>query len=472
MLKPAPESLEKLEAVVGRKYALRGDDMAPFLRESRGRYEGKAAMVLKPGTAAEITKIVSLANEYKLALVPQGGNTGLVAGGVPFESGNEIIVSLSRLNRLRNIDPLANCITVEAGMILNTVQKAAEDVDRLFPLSMGSEGSCEIGGNLATNAGGTNVLRYGNMRELVLGLEVVLADGSLWNGLKTLRKDNTGYDLKQLFIGSEGTLGIITAASLKLFARPRSIETAFIAVPTVEAAVNLLTLAQGESADQVSGFELISHTALGFVLAHLKGASAPLNTSSPWYVLLELSSGMQTEALQNTMEAILSKGADKKFLSNAVIAKSQSQRTAFWRLRESIPEGQKGEGDSIKHDVSLPISSIPDFIARATKAVIAFQVDFRPVVFGHIGDGNIHFNVSQPKGAQTAPFLARWDELNAVIHDIVHEMQGSISAEHGIGRMKRAEFARYKSETEIALMKALKATLDPHNIFNPGVLWV
>ena len=400
--------------------------------------------------------------------MPQGGNTGLVGGQVPFESGDEVILSLSRMNRIVSTDALNNTLTVEAGVTLAAAQAAAEKVDRLFPLSLASEGSCQIGGNLSTNAGGTAVLRYGNARDLVLGLEVVLANGDVWDGRKGLRKDNTGYDLKHLFMGSEGTLGIITGAVLKLFPRPRSVETAFVAVPSVEAAVALLRLAEAASGGLVTGFELMPRIGVEFAVKHVPGTPDPLGAPSKWYVLLELSSGETGGALRETLEKLLLSEVAGVVVSDAVIAVSDAQRRQLWMLRESMSDVQRLEGGSIKHDVSVPVSSIGDFIERATKAVEKLMPGVRPVPFGHVGDGNIHFNLTQPIGADKAAFLARWDEMSAAVHGIVRELSGSISAEHGVGRMKRDEIAATKSPVEIEMMKTLKRALDPKGILNPG----
>jgi FAD/FMN-containing dehydrogenase len=464
--------LQRFANIVGNAHVLiEPAAMAGFLDERRGRFPGRAACVLRPRTREEVAGLVAIAAETGLGLVPQGGNTGLVGAGVSYENGDAIILSLSRLNRLRELDPLNNSMTVEAGMTLKTAQENAEKADRLFPLSMASEGSCEIGGNLATNAGGNAVLHYGTMRDLVLGLEVVLADGSLWNGLKLLRKENTGYDLKQLFIGSEGTLGIITAATLKLFARPRAVRTAFLAVPYIKEAVEFLRLTSSECGELITSFELISEQAMKFLMAHLPDAQRPLKHSCEWYVLMELSAGGDDAVLGENLESVLALGLEWNLLTDAVVAKSGAQRLQFWRLREAISDIQKYEGASIKHDISVPITKIAEFVDKATKAACLFEPGCRPVVFGHLGDGNIHFNVSQPVGMEGEKFLARWNDLNRIIHDIAHEMGGSFSAEHGVGRFKRDDFIRYKSPTEIALMKSLKTVFDPKNILNPGVFW-
>ncbi len=463
------ETLARMKAAVGPKgYLDDAADMAPYLVERRDLYKGRAAAVLKPASTAEVAALMRIAHETGTPVVPQGGNTGLVGGQIPFETGDEVILSLQRMNRILALDPANNTLTVEAGVTLAAAQAAAEDADRLFPLSLASEGSCQIGGNLATNAGGTAVLHYGNARDLVLGLEVVLADGRIWESLKGLRKDNTGYDLKQVFLGSEGTLGIITGAVLKLFPRPRAMATGFVAVPDVEAAVKLLRLADAATGGLVTSFELIPRIGIDFVVKHLPGASNPLKAPSPWYVLIELSTGDDSGALALSFEALLGDAMEKGLVTDAALASSQAQRAAFWRMRESMSDVQKLEGGSIKHDVSVPVSAVAEFIARATRAVEAALPGIRPVPFGHVGDGNIHFNLSQPVGADTAAYLARWDEMSAIVHGIVRELGGSISAEHGIGRMKRDEIAATKSTVEMELMRTLKRALDPKGILNPG----
>lgn len=461
--------LQRLQAIVGDKgWVTSGDEVAPFLAEPRGRYHGRTPIVLKPKTTDEVAAIVTVAAVENLPLVPQGGNTGLVGGQVPAESGDEIIVSLSRMNLVRAFDPENNTITAEAGCVLQDVRQATEDADRLFPLSLASEGSCQIGGNLSTNAGGNAVLRYGSMRDLVLGLEVVLPSGEVWSGLKGLRKDNTGYDLKQLFIGAEGTLGIITAAVLKVFPRPRAVETSLAAVPSPQAAVELLSLARALSGDQVSAFELIPRIGMEFVVRHMPPLSDPIDRPHPWYVLIELSSGGGPEALKPVIEEILSTGVENDLVSDAVVASSQAQAKDLWALRERMSEVQKLEGGSIKHDVSVPVSAIPVFLDKAIAAVTAAIPGIRPVPFGHIGDGNIHFNLSQPTGMEKQAFLDEWERMNRIVHDLVHELDGSISAEHGIGRIKRGELARYKSPVELEMMRAIKRTIDPKGIMNPG----
>jgi FAD/FMN-containing dehydrogenase len=385
-----------------------------------------------------------------------------VGGQIPFH--DEVLLSLGRMNRIRQVDADGMNLIAEAGTVLDGIHKAADDVQRLFPLSLASVGSCTIGGNLSTNAGGVDVLRYGTARELVLGLEVVLADGRVLDMLRTLRKDNTGYDLKQLFIGAEGTLGVITAAALKLFAKPAERVTAFVVIPSPAAAVTLLARLQEQTGGLVSAFEIVPRIGLDFVLAHIPQTADPLRNKSPWYVLIEATSGAQF-GLRETIERTL---ADN--VTDAVIAESEAQRAALWRLRESVSEAQKPEGGSIKHDVSVPIARIPEFIETASNAVEALAPGARPVPFGHIGDGNIHFNISVPKGGDNEAFLDRWEEVSRTVHDIVHRFGGSISAEHGLGVMKHNEIAHYKSAAELDVMRSLKRTLDPNNILNPGKL--
>ena len=468
-MKPTPETLQRLKEIVGEKgYVDAEADMAPHLVERRELFRGRAAAVLKPATTEEVSAIMRVAHEAGVHVVPQGGNTGLVGGQVPDGSGEEIVLNLSRMNRVRALDAANNTLTVDAGVTLAAAQDAAAQADRLFPLSLASEGSCQIGGNLATNAGGTQVLRYGNARDLVLGLEVVLANGDVWDGLTGLRKDNTGYDLRHLFMGSEGTLGIITGAVLKLFPRPQSVETAFAAVPDVAAAVKLLRIADALSGGQVSTFELVPRIGVEFVVAHLEGASDPLPDVSPWYVLVEMTAGTKVAGLAETMEAALAEGLEQGLVTDAAVAQSEAQRADFWRLREALSDVQREEGGSIKHDVSVPVSRMADFIARASEAVTARLPGVRPVPFGHIGDGNVHFNLSQPVGADKAAFLALWSEMNGIVHGIVREMGGSISAEHGVGQLKRDEIAATKSPVEMEMMRALKKALDPRGVLNPG----
>ena len=459
----------KLAAIVGERNLLTDPaDMAPYLIDERKRYQGAARAVVRPGSTAEVAEIVRACRAAGVPIVPQGGNTGLCGAATPSENGDAVVLSLARMNRVREVDPLNYTITVEAGVILLDVQRAAEAHDRLFPLSLGGEGTARIGGNLSTNAGGTGVLRYGTARELALGLEVVLPDGRIWDGLNGLRKDNTGYDLKQMFIGAEGTLGIITAAVMKLFPLPKETETAFVAVPSVADAVKLLALARTMSDEKVTAFEWIPRLPLDFVLRHIPGARDPLATRYDHYVLMELSSGLAGSDLRGLVEAILEAGMQQGLALDAAIAESGAQADAFWKLRETIPEAQKFEGASVKHDVAVPVSRVADFLAAADRAVADAVPGIRICSFGHLGDGNVHYNLSRPQSSGDAAFDARYAELNRVVHDIVTAMKGSISAEHGIGRLRREELQHYKSPVALDLMKKIKAALDPDNLMNPG----
>jgi len=460
--------LDALAARVGPRNVLTDShDVAPFLIERRGLYTGTTAAVVRPGNTAEVAAILAYANEHGIPVVPQGGNTGLVGGQTPDSSGRAIVLSLTRLDAVREVDPLSDSMTLEAGVTLLKAQEAAAGVDRLFPLSLASEGSCTIGGNLGTNAGGTAVLAYGNARDLVLGLEVVLADGRIWNGLGKLRKDNTGYDLKHLFVGSEGTLGIITAAVLKLFPRPRTLATAFCGLPSPAAALELLGRAKAQAGSGLTTFELIPRFGIEIVTTHVPGCRDPLAEPHPWYVLMELSAAGEAD-VEGGCEQILGDALESGAVTDAVIATSLDQRHALWQLRESLSDSQGFAGGSIKHDISVPIPAIPDFITRANAALERAVPGCRPLPFGHLGDGNLHYNVSQPVGADKAAYLARWDEVNTVIHDLTAEAGGSISAEHGIGQLKRHLLPQVKDPVALAMMRAIKATLDPTGILNPG----
>ena len=422
-------------------------------------------MLLRPGSVGEVQAILKLANETKTPLVPQGGNTGLVGGQIPFDG--ELILSLTRLDRIREVDPASNAMTCEAGVVLAKAQEAAVAVDRLFPLSLGAEGSCTIGGNLSTNAGGTGAVAYGIARDLVLGLEVVLADGRIMNLLSKLKKNNTGYDLRHIFVGAEGTLGIITAAVVKLFPRPRAVETAFIAVPSPAAAVKLLNLAQARVGGTVTSFELIIRDVVEFAIKHAHGVRDPLTKRHLWYVLMEISS-QHGDGLGESVQQLLADGSAQGLVEDATIASSLDQAKAFWHMRHVLPEVQKPEGGSIKADVSVPVASVPQFLEEASAAAKAIIPGCRPVPFGHLGDGNVHFNVSQPIGADTAQFLARWGEVNDAVNKIVLKYNGSISAEHGIGKLKRNSLPKVKDPVALELMRGLKRMLDPNGILNPG----
>ena len=461
----APELIDQFRKIVGDKHAITdATDIEAYVTEERNLFHGRSPLVLRPGSTAEVSAICKLASEHKIALVPQGGNTGLVGGQTPHNG--EVVVSLRRLDKIREIDTASNTMTVEAGVVLQIAQQKASDVDRLFPLSLGAEGSCTIGGNLSTNAGGTAALAYGVAREMALGLEVVLADGRVLNVLSKLKKDNTGYNLHNLFIGAEGTLGIITAATLKLFPKPRAIETAYVGLKSPEAALKLLTIAQSEAANSLTSFELLSEMAVDFSVRHGIDVRDPLAEKHPWYVLMELSS--PGDDARTPLETILARAMEEEIVDDAVIAANLTQRNGFWKLREEMSSAQKPEGGSIKHDISVPIAAVPEFIEEANAAVVKLIPGARPVPFGHLGDGNLHYNVSQPIGANTADYLARWHEMNAVVFEIVLRMGGSISAEHGIGVLKRDELPDVKDKVAIELMRGIKAMLDPHGIMNPG----
>ncbi|MGS0743297.1 FAD-binding oxidoreductase [Glaciimonas sp. GG7] len=444
------------------------DDKAAYLTDQRQRYTGQAIAVVKPGNTAEVAAIVKLCNQFNIPVVPQGGNTGLVLGSVPDSSGHAIVLSLSRLNQMRAVDPVNQTITVEAGCILQRVQEAALAANRLFPLSLAAQGSCTIGGNLATNAGGTAVLRYGNTRELCLGLEVVTAQGEIMQGLRGLRKDNTGYDLRDLFIGAEGTLGIITAAVMKLFPLPKAQLTALVALQTPDQALRLLTLAQGHCGPALTGFELMSDLCLQLVAKHMPHLTFPFAAHSPHYVLLEISDSESEAHASAMLEALLATALDQSICQDAVLASSSTQSKTLWQWRESISSAQAKEGKNIKHDVSLPISEIAIFISVTDALLQQHFPGCRNVTFGHLGDGNLHYNVSPEVGQNADAFLAQQSAINRVVHDSVHQFGGSISAEHGIGALKREELLRYKSAIEIGLMRTIKQALDPLNLMNPG----
>lgn len=463
--------VQRLSTIVGSTQLLTGDDMAPHLVDWRGRYRGDAQCVLRPADTGEVAAVVRECAAAGVAVVPQGGNTGLCGGATPLPGSDTsrlpVVICLSRLNRIRSIDPENNTITAEAGCVLAAVQAAAAEVGRLFPLSLAAEGSAQLGGNLSTNAGGVQVLRYGNARELTLGLEVVLPSGEVWHGLRGLRKDNTGYDLKHLFIGAEGTLGIITAATMKLFPKPTAVATAWLSIPSPRAAIALLASLQACFGPQLTACELVSDVALGFVLRHIPGAGRPLD-ASPWYLLVELSGGGEDAALRQSLEAFLAGVLDGDHCSDGVLAQSGEQARQLWALRENISEAQRIEGISIKHDVSLPISRIAGFLDEAGAALAARWPGLRVVAFGHVGDGNLHYNLSMPVSGDNAALIAEQAEVNEVVHDLVHACGGSISAEHGLGQLKREEILRYKSPVEMEIMRAVKRALDPQGLMNPG----
>ncbi len=462
--------VERLRTAVGVAHVLTGEDMAPHLVDWRGRYRGAARCVVRPGSTAEVAAVVRICVEARAPMVPQGGNTSLCGAATPDGGGSAVVISLSRMNRVRAVDIENNTITAEAGCVLAALQYAAVEAGRLFPLSLAAEGSAQLGGNLSTNAGGVQVLRYGNTRELTLGLEVVLPSGEIWHGLRGLRKDNTGYDLKHLFIGAEGTLGIVTAATMKLFPLPTAVGTAWVAVPSPRAAIALLGALQGEFGPLLTACELVSEPALSLVLQHIPGAVRPLS-KSPWYVLVELSSGGDDVALRARLEGFLGTALDGGLCTDAALAQSETQARQLWALRENIAEAQKIEGLSVKHDVSLPISHIPDFLEQAGRALAAAWPGLRVIAFGHVGDGNLHYNQSMPEregGGENAALMAEQPRINRVVHDLVHAHHGSISAEHGLGQLKREEILRYKSPVEMEMMRAVKRALDPLGLMNPG----
>jgi FAD/FMN-containing dehydrogenase len=458
-----PETLERLKTLVGPAgFSTDPDELAPHLTEWRNRFVGKTPLLLQPATTAEVAAIVRVCAEAEVGIVAQGGNTGLVGGQIPRPEGCDLLLSMSRMNKIRSVDAVDNTMVVEAGCTLGVAQGAAANVDRLLPLSLAAEGTSQVGGNLSTNAGGIHVLRYGNARDAVLGLEVVTAGGEIWNGLRALRKDNTGYDLKQLFVGAEGTLGIITAAVLKLFPRPRQVETVLASTSDPDKVLALLALARDLTGDAVFAFEMISRFSLELVLRHIPGTSDPLAAPAPWYVLTDLT------VAREVAEAFLAAAVERGLIEDAVLAGSSAQAKALWKLRESISESQKHEGGSIKHDISVPVSRIPAFLREALAAAENLIPGIRPVPFGHVGDGNLHFNFTQPVAMDKDAFLEQWEALNRVVHDIVVAHGGSISAEHGIGVLKREEGRRFKSAVELDLLRRIKQALDPKGIMNPG----
>jgi FAD/FMN-containing dehydrogenase len=443
-------------------------DCAPFLTDHRRLYQGAALAVALPRSVAQVSQLLSLCHARRVGVVPHGGNTSYCGGATADESGRQLVLSLRRLNRIRSLEAANYSLVAEAGCVLAQVQRVADEADRCFPLSLGSEGSCQIGGNLSTNAGGVSVLRYGMMRDLVLGLEVVLADGRVLPGLSALRKDNTGYDVRSLFLGAEGTLGVITAASLRLFPKIRARATALAAVPEVRAAVELLARLREASGDRVSSFELIPRIGIELTTRHIAGVSEPLDRPYPWYVLCELGASRAAEALDAVLEETLGSALTEGLVLDAAVARSERQRAALWKLRESIPEAQRLEGAGLKHDVSVPVGALAEFVTRASQWVSANVPDGLLVAYGHVGDGNLHFNVSAAPGTQRDRFLAREEPVRRAIHDLVSEFGGSFSAEHGIGRLKVGELERYTSPVELALMRAVKRAFDPHGIMNPG----
>jgi FAD/FMN-containing dehydrogenase len=461
-------ALERIEAVVGLRGILDDDVAEPLLHDERGLYAGAAAAVVQPASTEECAAVVEICNAARLGIVPQGGNTGYCGGATPFDAERQILLSLARMNRVRAIDPVSHTMTVEAGVVLADAQAAARTQALLFPLSMGSEGSCRIGGNLSTNAGGLNVVRYGTARELVLGLEVVLPSGEVLSELKGLRKDNTGYDLKSLFLGAEGTLGVITAAVLKLFPEPRSRQTAWLAVPSVAAALELLGVARRQSGDHVVAAEYISRASLDLVLAHVADVRDPFDQPYEHYLLLELAGSLSDTALHEILEGLLENGLTSSVISNGVVAQSHAQRDALWRLRETIPEAERCETASVKHDISVPIAAIPEFLAEVAGR-LSSVAEHRLSVFGHIGDGNLHYNLMPTPGCDSFDD-GQTAALTQALYELVEATGGSFSAEHGIGLFRRDELRRYQSDAAFELMRMIKKTLDPNGIMNPGKL--
>ena len=461
--------VQRLQAVVGPHGFLdQPADIAPYCKSWRDDWQGDVALVLRPKSTAEVAALVTICAQTGTAIVPQGGNTGLTGGSQPHADRSEVIISTARMTAVREVDLANETVTLEAGVILQQIQQLAANHNRLFPLSLGAEGSCQIGGNIATNAGGTQVIRYGNTRTLVLGLEVVLPDGRIWNGLRSLRKDNTGYDLKQLFIGGEGTLGIITAAVLRLFPMPTPTATAWLAVPNPGAAVALLALMRARLGEQISAFELLQRSVIEFLITGVPGHAEPMREPHDWYVLVEVSGQGAAGSLDDPLAEALSEAMGRQWVDDAVIAASGAQAKRYWKMREDLAEAQKVAGVSIKHDVSVPVSNVPAFLKRCDAALEAAYPGIRHCAFGHVGDGNLHYNPVAPLNWDGRRFAAERSAINRIVHDLVVELGGSISAEHGIGRLRLDENEHYKSAVELDLMRTVKRALDPANIMNPG----
>ena len=457
--------IERLQEIVGSGgWTSDPQELQPHLTEWRGVYEGRALIMVKPRTTDEVVAIVRACADYNTAIVPQGGNTSMCGGAVPDASGEQVILNLSRMNRVLDVDAGNFSMTVEAGCLLATAQEAARAAGRYFPLSLGAEGSCQIGGNIATNAGGINVGRYGTARALVLGLEVVLANGTVLDNLRSLRKDTAGYDLKQLFIGSEGTLGIITAASLRLFPDPGHLATALVGIDHAGAAVELLGSLKTKLEDRIESFELVSRRVFNLVETHIPNATLPFNEEYPWYVLIEAATGSDPELLEN---ALLQEAEDGRLL-DAVIAKNETEAADLWRLRHSIAEAERQDGKALKHDISVPLSKMQEFLVRGDQLLDERWPEARLVAFGHVGDGNLHYNVVLPRGLSAEEWTAEGERVTGALYDLVHSLNGSFSAEHGVGQSKKAYLASYRAGPELDLMRSLKKMLDPANILNPG----
>lgn len=468
MASPSHAALDELKAALGPSgWTEDPAEIAPWITEWRNKWKGNTPLMLKPGSTAEVARVVEICARHGVAITPQGGGTGLVGGQVPF---GEVLLTTRRLRAVRDVTPLDDAMTVEAGITLLEAQQLAAKADRFFPLSLAAEGTATIGGVISTNAGGTAVLRYGMMRDLVLGIEAVMPDGQVFNGLKRLRKDNTGYDLKQLLIGAEGTLGIVTAATLKLFPVMRSRATAVVGLASAHSAIQLLARAKAETGGGVEAFELMKRIGVEFALKHIPGVREPLDSVQPWYVLIELTSG-EPGAAEAGMERILTAAFEEDLITDAAIAQNETQVRDFWKLREEQSASQRPEGGGWKHDVSVPVSRIADFLDEATAAVEAFEPGARVSAFGHVGDGNMHYDILCPPGGDLAAFLDRWEAGSRVVHDVVARYEGSISAEHGLGRLKTDEARRYKTPLEISTMQAIRKAIDPQRIMNPAVLF-
>ena len=467
-MKKYDEGLKSIRELLGQEGVVEKDNHEPYITEWRGLWRGNCSLIARPVSTQEVSGVVKICNEHNISIVPQGGNTGLVGGAVP---NGGIVISTQRMQRIIDVDPINMTLTCEAGCILKDLQTASENAGRLFPLSLAAEGSCSIGGNLSTNAGGIQVLRYGNTRDLVLGIEVVLPNGEVWNGLRALRKDNTGYDIKHLFVGGEGTLGIITSAILKLFPAHKQKETALVAVSKVSDAIELLSKITSAAGDSLTAFELMNNYSFNLPIKYINGIRQPFTNKHNWYILIELTSPQEGRNLRAIIEKTLLTAVDQKVVEDAILAETLNQAQDFWKIRESIPEAQGEEGGSIKNDITVPISKIPEFLNRANKIVETIIPNIRPLSFGHAGDGNIHYNLTQPEDMDRKTFLNQWHIITNAINEIVADLNGSFSAEHGIGQLKIKELQQYRPGIEVQLMKIIKHSIDPKNIMNPGKLF-